>query len=272
MNFPKLPRSLVLAALSLSLAAGLRADGPAEATLRDHVDATVPAHLTIERLQLRLVGSPATKAKAELTLRAAETLYVETAKAPEVKPIAAELTPDLRQQEPKALRILKVSTPEGAVTKPLNFDFSVTAGGNGLGQIDGKKLLVFGLPRAEFPADAVTADTAEGRAAITAWEKAVADYNVKLKTHESRVRTDRNKDTARELINHGLQVLDRVHGNPGPAAGGIGKLLENRIAAPVNAATNAAAPASTKAIGETKEAAGDALKRFGGLLGAFGSR
>jgi hypothetical protein len=74
MNLPKLPRSLVLAALSLSLAAGLRADGPAEATLRDHVDATVPAHLTIEQLHVRLVGSPATKAKAEITLRAAETL------------------------------------------------------------------------------------------------------------------------------------------------------------------------------------------------------
>jgi hypothetical protein len=74
MNFPKLPRSLVLAALSLSLAAGLRADGPAETTLRDHVDATVPAHLTIEQLHVRLVGSPATKAKAEITLRAAETL------------------------------------------------------------------------------------------------------------------------------------------------------------------------------------------------------
>ena len=272
MHLPMLPRSLALAALALSLAAGLRADGPAEAALRDHVDAAVPAHLAMEALNIRLVGSPATKAKAELTLRAAETLYVETAKAPALKSVPAELTPDLRAQEPKALRLLKVVTPEGAVTKPLHFDFSVAPGGNGLGKIDGKKFLVFGQPRAEFAADAVAEDTLEGQAAVAAWEKSVADYNLALKTHASRVRTDRNKDTARELINQGLQVLDRVQGNPGPAAGGIGKLLESRTAAPVNTATNTAGPASTKAIGETKEAVGDALKRFSGLLGAFGSR
>jgi hypothetical protein len=264
MNFPKLPRSLVLAALSLSLAAGLRADGPAEATLRDHVDATVPAHLTIEQLHVRLVGSPATKAKAEITLRAAETLYVETIKAPERKVIAAELTADLRQQEPKALRILKVSTPEGSVTKPLNFDFSVAAGAAGpaLGKIDGKKFLVFGQPRAEFPAEAVAADTAEGQAAIAAWEKSVADYNQALKTHESRARTDRNKGMLDKGVDQATKIWDRVRGGGAaqPAAENVGTAAPSQPAA--------TAPAK----GDSKDQAGDALKRFGGILGSLGAR
>lgn len=262
MNLPKLPRTLALAALALSLTAGLRAGESAEATLRDHVDAAVPAHLTIEALNVRLVGNPATKAKAELTLRAAETLYVETVQAPERKAIAAELTADLRQQEPKALRILKVSTAEGAVTKPLHFDFSVAGGGTTLGPVDGKKFQVFGRPRAEFPAEAVAADTAEGRAAIAAWEKSVADYNLALRTHESRTRTDRNKGMLDKGVDQATKIWDRVRGGGAaqPAAENVGTAAPSQPAA--------TAPAK----GDSKDQAGDALKRFGGILGSLGAR
>jgi hypothetical protein len=265
MNLPKLPRTLALAALTLSLTAGLRAEGPAEATLRDHVDAAVPAHLGIEELRVRLVGSPATKAKAELTLRAAETLYVETAKNPELKPIAAELTADLRAQEPKALRLLKVVTPEGSVTKPLHFDFSVGAGGSGLGLVDGKKFQVFGRPRAEFPVEAVAADTAEGQAVIAAWEKSVADYNLALKTHESRTRTDRNTGLLEKVGGQATRIWDHVRGG-----GTVQPATENAGTAAPQA--KPATPENSPAKGEAKDKAGDTLKHLGGILGTFGAR
>ena len=281
MHLPMLPRSLALAALALSLAAGLRADGPAEAALRDHVDAAVPAHLAMEALNIRLVGSPATKAKAELTLRAAETLYVETAKAPALKSVPAELTPDLRAQEPKALRLLKVVTPEGAVTKPLHFDFSVAPGGNGLGKIDGKKFLVFGQPRAEFAADAVAEDTLEGQAAVAAWEKSVADYNLALKTHASRVRTDRNTGLLEKGVSQATQIWGLVRGGNGmteaapkvlgpaaPAEPGAGPVPAEMAVPPAKPA----APDTQPAQGEAKDRTGETLKRLGGVLGALGVR
>ncbi len=265
MNLPKLPRTLALAALTLSLTAGLRAEGPADPALRDHVDAAVPAHLTIEALDVRLAGKPATKAKAELTLRAAEPLYVETIKTPERRVIAAELTADLRQQEPKSLRILEVRTAEGAVTRPLNFDFSVAAGGGTLGPIDGKKFLVFGRPRAEFPAEAVAADTAEGQAAIADWEKSVADYNQALKTHESRTRTDRNTGLLEKVGGQATKIIGIVRGG-----GTVQPAPENAGAAAPQA--KPATPENTPAKGEAKDHAGDALKRFGSLLGSVGVR
>lgn len=276
MNSSKLSLPLALAALALALTLTIRADNPAESTLRDHVDAQVPAHLAIESLNIRTIGTPAVKAKVELTLRAAENLYSETARQPDLKAVAAELTPDLRKQEPKALRVLKVVTAEGAVTKPLNFDFSVTATANGLalGKVDGKKFASFGQPRSEFAADCVAEDTLDGKAEIARWEKSVADYSQALKTHESRTRADRNKETAREVLNKGLQVLDRVKGGNGGAASGIGEVLGSVAGAPANTSTetNTAAPASANSKSQPKEKVADAVKRIGGLLGTFGTR
>jgi len=158
-----------------------------------------------------------------------------------------------------------VKTAEGAVTNPLNFDFSVAAGGGTLGPIDGKKFLVFGRPRAEFPAEAVAADTAEGQAAIAAWEKSVADYNQALKTHESRTRTDRNKEMVHTGVGQATKIFEIVCRVRQPAPGNTGTGVT-----PVKPATLENTPAVDK--GDTKDQVGEVLKKVGSRLGSAGVR
>ena len=65
MKTPRLARHLALAALAFNLALPrLAADGLSEDTLRDHVDAQVPAYLKIRSLTTKVLGDPAVKVKA----------------------------------------------------------------------------------------------------------------------------------------------------------------------------------------------------------------
>ena len=259
MKTRRLTRSLALAALALSLTlTGVAAGGLTDAALRDHVDAQVPAYLKIRSLNTKVLGNPALKVKAELELEAAETLYAESAQGPALKSVATELTGDLRAEQPKPLRLLKVVTREGAVTKRLNFDFTVTVTTEGatLGSINPRLFESFGRPRTDFAAEAVAEDTAEGGRALAVFAAEVKNYNDAVAKLDRRAGTDRMLKNSTSVVDRGLTIYEKVTGQGGSGAPdkGPGSGLREAFGtltglvnghAPTNSPTDATVPAAT---------------------------
>lgn len=250
MKTSRLFRHLALSALtlSLSLKGWANPENLTAAALRDHVDAQVPAYLKIHSLSTRVLGNPPTKVKAELELAAAETLYRETVQEPALKSVATELTADLRTVRPRALRLLKVVTREGSVSRPMNFDFPVV--GPMPGPIPVRIFESFGLPRTRFAADAVAEDTEEGRSALTAFEAGVRNYNDAVTGLDRRTATDRMLKNTTGLVDKGLTVYDRVTGRNGPAESGATPAggFKNAVAA-VNGLLHGSAAVPAPAVG-----------------------
>lgn len=190
MKHTLLPRILTLASLTLGLALAARSETSTGDRLRDQVDVSVPAHLAIESFHHDLVGDPAVKVKLAITLRAAETLYTLVTHQPKVQAITSALTDDLRARQPKELRILKVTLAEGAVSKVMHLDATVSSSPADLrmGPLATNKFTNLGRPRSDFDADLLTEDSPEGIARIGSWNREVDDFNKVLKSHDGQIK------------------------------------------------------------------------------------